>query len=146
MYKPKVCKQCGIVIKPISGRQLYCLECRKHIHYKNSYKYMCKTRFKQPGIGSGNYNHSKRREINHPLFRTGEYVYERLREEVRKRDNYTCQMCNKDLTNINNNYRHVHHIDHNRLNYKIENLILLCISCHMRHHKKGSETISKEST
>lgn len=53
---------------------------------------------------------------------------EYLREEIRKRDSYTCQECRKLNVKI------VHHIDWNKDNCDRANLITLCRPCHMRLH------------
>ena len=46
-------------------------------------------------------------------------------EIVKKRDNFTCQVCGKkgEVT---------HHIDYNRKNNSVDNLIFLCRSCHAK--------------
>ena len=50
-----------------------------------------------------------------------------LKEAIRKRDDYTCQMCNV----LENGRKHsVHHIDYNKKNCEINNLITLCLRCH----------------
>ncbi|KKM81128.1 hypothetical protein LCGC14_1332980 [marine sediment metagenome] len=54
-----------------------------------------------------------------------------LKAKIRKRDNYTCQICNikeKDC------YREldIHHIDYDKQNLDFDNLISLCQSCHMK--------------
>lgn len=50
-------------------------------------------------------------------------------------DNYTCQLCNKtqnqQFKEINKTL-HVHHIDYNKKNNKVYNLISLCVACHMK--------------
>jgi len=46
-----------------------------------------------------------------------------LREQIRKRDNYTCQLCHKKGNTV-------HHIDYNKQNCKEDNLITLCRRCH----------------
>jgi hypothetical protein len=49
------------------------------------------------------------------------------RERVRKRDNYTCQLCK------NKNFKRklsIHHIDYNKKNIFHLNLISLCTKCH----------------
>ena len=54
------------------------------------------------------------------------YPYEfnnQLKEQIRQRDNYKCQLCNK-YGNI------VHHIDFDKQNNSLENLINLCRICH----------------
>lgn len=57
------------------------------------------------------------------------YPYEfsnALKNEIRKRDNYICQICGKVLTKD----AHVHHIDYNKNNNEKINLITLC----RKHH------------
>lgn len=49
-----------------------------------------------------------------------------LKRQIRKRDNYICQLCGKEKVNI------VHHIDYNKKNCKFDNLINLCKSCHSK--------------
>jgi hypothetical protein len=53
----------------------------------------------------------------------------RLRNNVRKRDNFICKLCGikqgkKKLS--------VHHIDYNKKNNNLNNLICLCNSCHIK--------------
>lgn len=48
---------------------------------------------------------------------------ERLRRQIRERDNYTCQLCDKENVNI------VHHIDYDKKNCLPKNLINLCGGC-----------------
>ena len=52
-----------------------------------------------------------------------------LKEKVRFRDNYKCQLCNKFQTK-NSKKLSVHHIDYNKKNNNINNLIILCNKCH----------------
>ena len=55
----------------------------------------------------------------------------KLKEEIRKRDQYTCQICGK---NEQEEYRNfcIHHIDYNKKNSNKDNLITLCDSCHQK--------------
>jgi hypothetical protein len=60
---------------------------------------------------------------------------EQLKESIRKRDNYECQNC--ELTNEEHlitwdKSLEVHHIDYDKKNCSEDNLISLCIQCHMR--------------
>jgi hypothetical protein len=59
-----------------------------------------------------------------------------LRNKVKGRDGYRCQKCKEK-----HSWKriHIHHIDYDKTNNSIENLITLCISCHMKHHQKISE-------
>ncbi len=51
-----------------------------------------------------------------------------LRRYIRKRDEYTCQLCN---IKENGQAHDCHHIDYNKENNCLSNFILLCRSCHM---------------
>lgn len=62
---------------------------------------------------------------------------ERLKKQVRKRDNYRCQECfrHQDELYYKNRKKYslmVHHIDYNKKNSDLENLISLCQSCHQQ--------------
>lgn len=50
---------------------------------------------------------------------------ERLRRQIRERDNYICQLCGKVSSKT------VHHIDYNKKNSVPENLITLCHGCNI---------------
>ena len=54
-----------------------------------------------------------------------------LKEKIRKRDNYTCQKCDVKEKDY---YRKldVHHIDYNKKNIAIKNLISLCGKCNIK--------------
>jgi len=58
-----------------------------------------------------------------------------LKEQIRKRDNYTCQLCG---TIQNGMKLDVHHIDYNKKNSASNNLISLCHVCHIKtsHHRE----------
>ena len=58
-------------------------------------------------------------------------LYKKLKEEVRERDNQTCQICGKSKIENGKNLD-VHHIDYNKENINIDNLIALCASCHVK--------------
>uniref|UniRef100_A0A6M3LWH2 Putative HNH endonuclease n=1 Tax=viral metagenome TaxID=1070528 RepID=A0A6M3LWH2_9ZZZZ len=82
-----------------------------------------------------------------------------LREEIKKRDNYTCQLCGATEVELA-----VHHINYDKDNHLPSNLISLCTNtCHSRtngnreywmkyftqvinERQEGATTISKEST
>ena len=54
-----------------------------------------------------------------------------LKEQIRKRDNYKCQICGKLQIDCNRKLD-VHHKDYDKDNLNPENLISLCQSCHMK--------------
>ena len=60
-----------------------------------------------------------------------------LRELIRKRDNHRCQECFRHQselrTKTNRLYKlTIHHIDYNKRNNDIQNLISLCRNCHLQ--------------
>ena len=55
-----------------------------------------------------------------------------LRIKVLERDNYKCQMCNKNISG--SNMACIHHKDENKSNNIMNNLISLCKSCHPKIH------------
>ncbi len=59
-----------------------------------------------------------------PLLYPAEWTT-KLKRTIRKRDNYSCQLCES--------YGYtVHHIDYNKHNSDTDNLINLCVNCHMK--------------
>lgn len=62
----------------------------------------------------------------------------RLRDFIKSRDNYQCQICSKNLyKSVNTN---VHHRDGNKKNSDQNNLVLLCKDCHYKVHSKRMES------
>lgn len=87
-------------------------------------------------------NKLQRRE-NHPLWlgdsivREYDNFTEELKEQIRLRDNRRCRVCG--IYEINNGKRlEVHHIDYNKKNSAINNLISLCVRCHTKTNYKRS--------
>ena len=64
-----------------------------------------------------------------------------IRKQVLERDNYTCQKCGCDL---GSNFSHIHHKKPVKAYvrkdnaHKLNNLIALCIPCHLTYHSKKS--------
>jgi len=50
-----------------------------------------------------------------------------LREQIRRRDNYTCQICGFTQ---NGRAHSVHHINYHKKDNRPENLVTLCVQCH----------------
>jgi len=57
-----------------------------------------------------------------------------LRESIRQRDDYVCQMCGIHQDELDGWYKQldVHHIDYDKDNCNPENLITLCRKCHAK--------------
>ncbi len=58
-----------------------------------------------------------------------------FKEQIRYRDRYTCQHCNIPEAECNRKLC-VHHKDLNKKNLKEDNLISLCLSCHLKVHRR----------
>lgn len=59
-----------------------------------------------------------------------------LRQIIKQRDGYACQLCGKE----ENTRAHTpHHIDYNKNNNELTNLILLCTSCNSRVNYRRNE-------
>ena len=119
----------------IDGRCLkkyYCKDCGKEISitsalYGEGYCWVCA----HVGVRNFNYVDGKSSERNN-------YPSEfnnKLKEQIRKRDNYTCQLCGMIeeehliLYGVNLS---IHHIDYDKENNEEDNLVSTCNQCHGR--------------
>jgi ribosomal protein L31 len=154
-YKGKkiiVCKHCGKEFKICSTiNQTYC---SKNCHYEANKKERIELKCKNCGK-LFNSLESKNRKFcsdqcffeynigkNHHNWQGGisklPYSFNfntTLKEKIRKRDNYTCQLCGiteEEHLIVFGKALTVHHIDYNKQNCKEENLTALCIGCNSR--------------
>ncbi len=120
----------------IDGRTFnsyYCTDCNKIIGYGTAINGTGKCSFCATELRKG---------INSPNWRGGisklPYAFEfndELKEQIRKRDNYTCQHCGmteEEHLIVTGKVLHVHHIDYNKLNCDNDNLISTCLCCNSR--------------
>ena len=92
---------------------------------------------------------SKMSGANHPLHTNGKrFGWSKkeqinFHEKIRKRDNYTCQKCDKtqeqEIANIGWKLS-IHHKDGDHFNNEDENTVTLCQSCHMKIEAKITKT------
>jgi len=115
-----------------------CSHCNKN-KIKNFYADICRScsstinnkkwHAKNPGMYSGknnpNYNPNKHFRP-YPLGWTKTF-----REQIRFRDNYKCQNCGKPEIECKHKL-HIHHIDYDKDNLELTNLISICNSCHAK--------------
>lgn len=64
-------------------------------------------------------------------------AFTRARPQIRRRDGNRCVACDAAQTKGN---LHVHHIDHDPHNCAWNNLVTLCASCHLKHHRHARAT------
>lgn len=107
-------------------------------HTKKTKKKMSQIRLKNPvkyWLGKRRPDVSKKMKGNKYAYINGEgylsYPKEftvKLKRKIRKRDNYTCQLCGIKQEDY---YRKldIHHIDYNKTNCNNDNLITLCHEC-----------------
>ena len=120
---------------PERHKKHYCIDCKKKICY-DAWKYRnkkcrsCaqKERFKNP---KNHYNYIDGKGYE-PY--TSKFT-QKLKEIIRKRDNYTCQNCGmteEEHIIIYGTVLEIHHIDYNKENCDKNNLITLCKQCNIR--------------
>lgn len=68
-----------------------------------------------------------------------------LKNKIKKRDNYRCQICFKNKRDLKTEelypYLIVHHIDYNKNNHANSNLITLCAYCHSKTNFRRKDWI-----
>ena len=87
---------------------------------------------------------SSKRGLNSPFYITdkigsggyGILFTKQLKEKIRVRDNFICQLCGVPELELNKRLD-IHHIDHNKENCNEDNLICLCRSCHAKTKLKN---------
>jgi len=61
--------------------------------------------------------------------------WKRIARRIRKRDNYTCQICGKEFPK-SSKLLHVHHIDGDKTHNDDSNLVTVCATCHPKGKAK----------
>lgn len=140
----KKCRECKVEFSTVAGKEgntLYCtlhrippyrrwqLKNKKTIR-KQSRKYRIKNleACRERGrISQKNINNRERFGGN--------------RLKVLERDGHKCRKCGKDVSG--KYMANIHHIDHNKKNNLMKNLITICKSCHAKHHY-GDRSLSKK--
>jgi len=120
------CRECYIksIRNILRNKNNKCIKCKKSISDRGKRCHTCASQ----GDLNGNFIHG---EGNFPYPLEFSNI---LKESIRKRDNYICQYCEKsqkeELKDLNKKLS-IHHIDYNKFNNKINNLITLCERCNV---------------
>lgn len=134
IYENRQCKSCYQTYTPSGPAQKYCPECGLKIKRANSRKKNKIFRKKQGravGVGSGN---NQGRGESHATYKNGTGIYKKLGKQKAIELGH-CERCKTKL-DLENPFKWcTHHKDHNRMNNKLENLEILCKSCHQKEHK-----------
>ena len=112
------------------SKKYYCQDCKQEISYVTVRDGLgrCLSCSRK---GDKNYKWIKNRN----LLKYSDDFTDTLKESIRKRDNYECQNCGiieEEHLIVFGKELSIHHIDYDKNNCNKENLISLCISCHMR--------------
>jgi 5-methylcytosine-specific restriction endonuclease McrA len=134
----KKCLLCGkkIVNKNKNAKYccLYC--CQKHWSKKNPEK----IREKMRRYREKNLELCRKRTRENQRILNNKKRFGGNRLAVLERDNYICFGCKKDVSG--KNMATIHHLDHNKKNNNIGNLVTYCKSCHsLYHYKQGNYKI-----
>lgn len=127
-------KNAGNYIDGRYNKIYYCINnCKEIVSQKNNLCMSCaqKERFKNPQ-SHPNWLGGKSFEP-YPLGWTKTF-----KEQIRYRDGYKCQLCGCSEVECKRKLS-VHHIDYNKSNLDINNLIALCNSCHCKTNNKNRE-------
>jgi len=138
-YLSKHCFLCSFKYRKnniVSGEKHYkwkgglpkCLQCGKEIAYKAKHCSSCSK------LGKRNVNW-------HNGVSFDDYSIDFnsiLKWKIRKRDNYKCVICKFMPDKKIKNRLVIHHIDYDKKNCKLENLITLCSKCHNKTNQKRS--------
>lgn len=130
---PRTCQNCSGDYTPTSPAQKVCTDCkplvRKLANRERQYQHAVKTgRIKQPGVGRGN---GQGRGTENHNFKTGIGIYTRLALEAH---GFNCNRCGVNTRTLGPYQYAVHHKDRDRSNNDVENLEVLCKSCHQLEH------------
>jgi hypothetical protein len=124
----KQCKYCGEDYKTSHKTSNYCSRaCRNKdvcIGKKHTKEHIEKIKESCQGINKGENNGMW--NGNPKQFYPKEFTVQ-LKEKARERDNYECVRCGGKPQDV-------HHVDGDRKNNELDNLMTLCRSCHMKEH------------
>ena len=108
--------------------------------YGRKHSIESKNKIRLSKLGNKNPMFGKRGKLS-PVWRNGisyiEYPQEfnnEVKEKIKRRDNYQCKNCNiteRKYFSIYNKKLEIHHIDYNKKNNNINNLITLCKQCNI---------------
>jgi hypothetical protein len=147
--KNKRCYQCWLLyrkkiaktkVSPLykGGRAKHkCLDCDTLIQMHNERCKKCWGKFKsnsQLGVNNPAYIHGLSKKPYPSIFNR------QLKDRVRVRDNFQCRICGVPELELNRKLS-VHHIDYNKDNQSMDNLIAVCLTCHNKTNRKKERKV-----
>lgn len=118
-YKHKFCKNCSAKFTPKNGKQVYCIQCGKHLNRIWRLNYVRQWRKNHPGYGKTS---EEKRQLR---------LYGNTREYYLFKSNNKCSECGSPEK------LELHHIDGNGygsqfVNNDESNIKVLCRKCHLK--------------
>jgi hypothetical protein len=109
-------------------KKYFCKQCNKKISYNcaRNGSYLCQECYLKTLTGKNNPNY-----IHGQSYTPYTSDFKQIRKDIRNRDNYTCQICEVKESTLKRNLS-IHHINYNKQNNENNNLIALCIPCHLK--------------
>lgn len=132
--KITLCVDCEQVLK--DSRQLRCRKCDNTRRWND--KQYKKNVSKSISLSLGGTGISRRKSCYKEY---GGKFDDRLKEQIRFRDKYICQVCGCSQLE-NGKQLDVHHVDYTKQNCDVNNLVALCHSCHAKTKTNRNEWIS----
>lgn len=133
-FKEKNCTECGILYLPTGRCSKYCSICKpiktKQIRNAGIKRWQFAKGYLN-GRGSG--SATGKGKDNH-MYKYGVANFRQYAQH-RKDTIGLCELCGKDIRHATHYEWVGHHIDHNRQNNDISNLLLICKRCHQIEHK-----------
>ena len=139
-YPMRMCNYCNKEYQPTGPAQRFCCRRCKLQNRQQLWRDKRAASGNPVGKSGGNYG---RVGTDHWAYKNGILNFQRrLRYQVKSERRY-CERCGRDLQNVNQYQWCVHHRDHDRTHNTVDNLELLCKSCHQIEHEcwRGLPTV-----
>lgn len=137
-YKAKRCKECQNLYQTFR-QDPFCLLCHKQITWGSTYCNHCRMiiyRKNNPDFNKGENHYNWQGGISFEPY--SQEFNNKLKEQIRKRDNYICQNCSmteEEHLIVFGKVLTIHHIDYNKMNSTEDNLIAVCNQCNTRANR-----------
>ncbi len=141
----KICGHCSKEFSAFNKHQRFCKECKKIPNIVYTYwrkENPERSKEIQRNYRSRNVELVRKRTRENQVKLNDKLRFGGFRLQALQRDNFICQICNKDVSS--KNMAIVHHINHIRTDNRLDNFQTLCKSCHPKHHYKTRKLDSKK--
>lgn len=139
-----ICRQCSIVRNiPLYNYSDYCTKCSVDANWSNpdfrekmskASSNAAKIR-NRINIGEKHYRWNPDRSYKERELHRGEPIYKQWAKDVKIRDNFTCQVCNKYRSKLCSHHL-MSYLTNPELRFDLDNGVCLCIECHRDFHSK----------